>query len=526
VRFLDEGIAKGIAIFTNTYQWILSKALKHKLATILLIISAFAGSVLAFTKLDTIIMPRLNSDTLVVSIEMPLGTKYDVTKAVALEIQEFAIANINGIKNIITNVGRPGGGAMAGSSGSNIASVLIVLDLDDPDADSNMEARNKLRLHAMNFPNAAIRFGGSGPGGMMGGSDIDLVLRIDDITEGLATAETIRQILENLVPEVQDVNVDMREGLPQININIDRERAYNLGLSVTSIAVEIAAAMNGVTSTTLRQSGNEYNVVLQLAKEDRYELPDLGRIFVRSSRGILFPVSNFASFDRTLGPVTINRESQVRTIHITANVRDGYSVRQVEAKIGELLDEYGINAIFAGLMQETQDMMQTFILVIGLALLLIFGVMAAQYESFRDPFINFCTIPLILIGVVFIHIITNQPISAFSMIGIVLLVGLVTNNGILLVDYTNQLVKKGMSVHEACIKAGAIRFRPVLMTALTTMLALAPMAFFPGTSSAITSPIGLAVFGGLTSATVITLIFIPVLYSIFHSKVKEQNDED
>jgi len=525
VRYIDERVAKSIIAFTNAYQWVLSKALKHKLVTILLVISALGGSILAFGKLDTIIMPRLNSDTLVISIEMPLGTRYDDTKAVALEIQEFAIANINGIKNIITNIGRSGGGAMAGT-GTNIASILVVIDLDDPNADSNMEARNKLRLHSMNFPNAAIRFGSSGPGGMMGGSDIDIVLRIDDITEGLATAETIKQVLETLVPEVQDVSVDMREGLPQINVNIDRERVYNMGLSVTSIAVEIAASMNGVTSTTLRQSGGEYNVVLQLAKEDRYELPDLGRIFVRSSRGILFPVSNFASFDKSQGPVTINRESQVRTIHITASVREGYSVRQVETKISELLDELGINVIYAGLMQETQNMMQTFILVIGLALLLIFGVMAAQYESFRDPFINFCTIPLVMIGVVFIHIITNQPISAFSMIGIVLLAGLVTNNGILLVNYTNQLVRKGMSVHEACIKAGAIRFRPVLMTALTTMLALAPMAFFPGTSSAITSPIGLAVFGGLTSATVITLVFIPVLYSIFHSKVKEQNDED
>jgi HAE1 family hydrophobic/amphiphilic exporter-1 len=284
--------------------------------------------------------------------------------------------------------------------------------------------------------------------------------------------------------------------------------------------------MNGVTATSFRQGGNEFNVVLQLAKTDRYELPDLGRIFVRSSNGMLFPVSNFASFDVAQGPVSINREGQARTIHITAEVRDGHSIRQVEEKIRELLDEQGINAIFAGALQETQDTMQVFLLVIALALLLIFGVMAAQYESFKDPFINFCTIPLLLIGVVIIHIITGQSLSMFTMIGIVLLTGLVTNNGILLVDCTNQLVRGGMSVHEACIEAGARRFRPVLMTALTTMLALTPMAFFPGTSSAITSPIGLVVFGGLTSATIITLVFIPVLYSIFHKNTKEQTDED
>jgi HAE1 family hydrophobic/amphiphilic exporter-1 len=148
----------------------------------------------------------------------------------------------------------------------------------------------------------------------------------------------------------------------------------------------------------------------------------------------------------------------------------------------------------------------------------VFGVMAAQYESFRDPFINFCTIPLILIGVVLIHIITGQAMNAFTMMGFVMLAGIVVNNGIILVDYTNILVWQGMPVAEACLEAGATRFRPVLMTALTTMLGLAPMAFFPGKSSGMTSPIGLAVFGGLASATVITLFFVPVLYSLVNGR--------
>jgi HAE1 family hydrophobic/amphiphilic exporter-1 len=163
-------------------------------------------------------------------------------------------------------------------------------------------------------------------------------------------------------------------------------------------------------------------------------------------------------------------------------------------------------------------MVKTFMLVIVLALLLVFGVMAAQYESFRDPLINFCTIPLVLIGVVAIHLITGQTMNAFTMIGFVMLAGIVVNNGILLVDYTNLLRRGGTPLIEACQKAGASRFRPVLMTALTTMLGLSPMAFFPGKSSMMTAPIGLAVFGGLASATVITLFFIPVMYSLIHGK--------
>jgi HAE1 family hydrophobic/amphiphilic exporter-1 len=506
-KAIDSMIAKGIAALTNAYQRLLSKALKHRLITVFLVVCAFLGSAFALGRMDIAMMPETTSDTVTVNIEMPLGTRYVDTKAVVLELQEFAMAEINGIKNIIVNTGTTG--QLLSSSGANTASLTVVLDLDDSGADSDKSAKEKLRSRFADFPNAVFTFSASGPGhnALMSSSDIDIVLRFDDIASGLATAETIKQILESSVSEVQDIVIDMNEGLPQISVNIDRERAYNMGLSVASIASEIAASMNGVTATTFRQGGNEYDVILQLAKEDRYELPDLGKIFVRSSRGNLFPVSNFASFERTHGPVSINHDGQTRTIHITADVKKGYSVRNVEAKIRGLLDEHGIKVSFAGASQETGEMIRTFVLVIVLALLLVFGVMAAQYESFRDPFINFCTIPLLLIGVVLIHIITGQPISAFTMIGIVLLVGLVTNNGILLVDYTNQILRgtegaAGMSVNEACLRAGANRFRPVLMTALTTMLALAPMAFFPGTSSSITSPIGLVVFGGLTSAVI------------------------
>ena len=525
LKAIDTKIADGIAAFTNSYKMLLSKALKHRLVTCVLVVSIFLGSVLALGRMDIVMMPNDTSDTVTLNIELPLGTRYGETKAVALAMQEAAIAEISGIRNIITNIGAAGGGR-PGGGGVNTASITVILDLDDPAAHSDEEVKQILRPHFMNFPNAAFSFAEGGLGAMLGGSDIQIVLNIGDLREGMATAETIRRLLETNVPEVYDIAISMDQGLPQLNVNIDRVRAYNLGLNVATIAMEINAAMNGITATTLRQGGNEYDVVLQLAHEDRYEIPDMGRIFVRSSRGMLFPVSNFADFERTEGPVSIRRENQTRTVNITANVREGFSVGAVEDKISRLLAEEGITATMAGAMEGARDMMRTFAMIIILALALVFGIMAAQYESFRDPFINFCTIPLLLVGVVLIHLVTGEPISALTMIGIVLLAGLVTNNGILLVDYTNQLRRSGMGLMEACAEAGAVRFRPVLMTALTTMLALAPMAFFPGASAGLTAPIGLVVFGGLISATVITLVFIPVLYSLFHANDKELIDED
>jgi HAE1 family hydrophobic/amphiphilic exporter-1 len=220
--------------------------------------------------------------------------------------------------------------------------------------------------------------------------------------------------------------------------------------------------------------------------------------------------------------VSIARENQSRVIHVTASLVDETARADVvEQAVKDLLGENfiapeGVTITYAGQWGEIHKTVSTFILIITLALLLVFGVMAGQYESFRDPFINLLTIPLLLIGVVFIYLITGQNISVFTMVGLVMLVGIVVNNGIVLVDYTNLLVRRGTPVMKACLEAAGSRFRPVLMTTLTTILGLVPMAFFPGKSAMMIQPIGLTVIGGLTSSTLITLFFIPVMYSVIN----------
>jgi HAE1 family hydrophobic/amphiphilic exporter-1 len=520
---LDRGIARILEAVNGAYRALLSRALAHRLLTLVMTGAAFLGSVLALTKLTIELMPDMDSDIITLSIEMPLGTRYADTKALALEMQEFAIAEIKGAKTIMADVG--GEGVVFAGKGNNTAEITVIRNLDDPRADSAGAVKEKLRAHFSAFPNAVFSFPESGLAAIMGDADIDIVLRADDMHKGLAGAWSVKQVLENQIPEVQDIAIDINAGLPQVSVTIDRQRAYNMGLTIAAIANEIAARMNGVTATSFRKSADDYDVVVRLAKEDRGALPDLGKIFVRASNGVLHPVSNFATFEKTLAPASIKHEGQARVIHVTAEVKEGHTIADTEAKIKKLLDEQGIDASFSGASKETRKMLQTFALVITLALLLVFGTMAAQYESFRDPFINFCTIPLALIGVVLVHILTGQAMNAFTMLGFVMLVGIVVNNGIILVDYTNILTRRGMSVMDACLKAGVVRLRPVLMTALTTMLGLAPMAFFPGKSSGMTAPVGLAVFGGLASATFITLFFTPVMYSLVNAKHKEIKDE-
>jgi HAE1 family hydrophobic/amphiphilic exporter-1 len=506
---IDRIIDNAIKAMARSYASLLKVAVGHRLITVLIVVALFVASLLTVPRLGMVNTPPMNEDSVSISVQLPLGTVYEDTNAVMMQLQDIALNEINGIKSLVMEV-RQSSGALE-----------VVLDMNTPGADTSEQVRNKLRSRFGDFPNATIGFG-RGMGGMMGGADIQMVLRINDIDEGLATAQAIRELILEKVPQVSELSIDMTEGLPQVDVIIDRNRAYNLGLSVSGIAREIAAAMNGVTATTFRQTGSEYSVVLGLREEDRQRLPDLERIFVAANTGNLIPVSNFASLDQGLGPVSIRRQNQSRVITITGSIASGGGTAQsVEQKIKDAMDANfilpdGIMLSYEGQARETSQNTQVFLVIIVLAIILVFGTMAGIYESFKDPFINMFAIPLVLIGIVGIHLIVGQSMSMFTMIGLVMLVGIVTNNGIILVDYTNLLVGRGLPVRQACIEAGEARLRPVLITALTTILGLVPIAFFPSNTAVFIQPIGLTVIGGLVSATFITLFFLPVLYSLLN----------
>ncbi|QQO07454.1 efflux RND transporter permease subunit [Breznakiella homolactica] len=530
LRTIDDAVAGAISAMGRGYRRLLSGAINHRFATMVIVVAAFIGSVLAMTKMPIVMIPPMNEDSVTLNVELPLGTRYEETLAVMLQLQEFAMDEINGIKNITVNAGSTGSSMSIGSS-THKGDLTVTLNINEAGADTSTEVMEKLRAHFRDFPNASLSFSEGMARQMAGGSDIDIALRVDDIDVGLAAAKEISELIGDNVPELGEVTIDTTEGLPQVEVVIDRNRAYNMGLNISSIATEIYASMNGIEATTFRSSGDEYSVMLMLQEEDRKKLPDLDRIFVSSNSGQLVPLANFATLERGLGPVTINRENQSRVIHITGNVLEGYRTDTTENKVKDVLAENfvaptGVTVSYEGQQSEITDMIETFILIITLAILLVFGVMAGQYESFKDPIINLCTIPLMLIGVIGIYLITGQTLNTFTMVGLVMLVGIVVNNGIVLVDYTNLLVGRGVPVKQACLDAGESRLRPVLMTTLTTILGMVPMAFFPGESSMMIQPIGLTVIGGLTSSTFITLFFIPVMYSYINEHRGKKRKEE
>jgi HAE1 family hydrophobic/amphiphilic exporter-1 len=479
LRGLDRFFEGTLEFVNRGYRRLLTAGIYHRILVLILVAAALGGAIWAVPRLGLSFMPPANEDSVSLRVNMPQGTRYEITKEVMLQLQDFALEEIRGIETLMVNIGGGGGGRNSHQGNLNLS-----LDLNNPEADTAQSAMNKLRSRFGDFPNARMTFGQGNFRMAMGSSgDIDLSLRIDDIDEGLAAAGEIVELLET-IPEITDVSLDLDEGLPEVEVVIDRSRAYDLGLSVRDIAAEISAAMNGVTATTFRYSGEEYNVNLILREEDRERLPDLERIFVASSTAGLVPLSNFASLKKGLGPVTIRRENQSRMIHITASLASGTRADWAESRVRQVVGENFVipetmNLTYGGQWEEITETTRTFVLIFTLAVLLVFGVMAGQYESFKDPLINLCTIPLMVIGIVLIHVFVGQQLSMFTLVGAVMLAGIVVNNGIILVDYTNLLARRGVAIREACIEAASSRLRPVLMTTLTTILGLIPMAFFP-----------------------------------------------
>ncbi|MDR1894134.1 MAG: efflux RND transporter permease subunit, partial [Spirochaetales bacterium] len=235
-----------------------------------------------------------------------------------------------------------------------------------------------------------------------------------------------------------------------------------------------------------------------------------------------------ASLVKTTGPVSINRENQSRLVHVTARVKSGVPENVAETMVQTLVNEKlvlreGVIIRYEGNWRETQEMIVKFVAIVIIAIALVFGVMASQFESLKDPFIILASIPFLAIGIVGIYLIAGRPFSMLTAVGVIMLVGIVVNNGIVLVDYTNLLVQRGLTVTQACIEAGGNRLRPILMTSLTTIFGMLPMALTTGEEAAMIQDIGFTVLGGMISSTLITLFFVPALYAAFNKEKRRRS---
>ena len=504
----------------NRYMGSLRWVLKHKIITILLILIIFGGSLAMIPRAGFALLPSLGEDSVAVDVELPVGTKLDVTRTVLRQMEDIVREEVNGVEDIILQVGEPSFFGFLGASQEYRGSLTVTLPPFDQRIDDAETVQNKLRAHFNDFPSATFNFSQQGgPGGNT--EPIVVKLRSDDQELMRNVGTRIVEIIEENVPQATEPQLNLQEGLPEVEIVIDRDKAYSLGLNINTIGQEVRASIDGITAGKYRTGGSEFDILVILEERSRDQIPDLNKIFVVNQFGRQIPLSSIATLERTTGPVNINRENQSRQIQLTAGLAPGAVINEVMPEIQRLIDEeipaYEELIIeYGGDFQDLQNYGTTFIYILIVSAFLVFGVMASQFESFLDPFIIIFTLPLTLIGVIWIYFLTGENFSLFTAVGLVVLVGIVVNNAIVLVDYTNLMRKRGLSLTEACVVAGGNRLRPILMTTLTTVLGLVPVGFFEGEGASLVQPIGKTVVGGLSVATLLTLFLVPVLYYIFN----------
>jgi HAE1 family hydrophobic/amphiphilic exporter-1 len=522
---LDDTMARFFDRLDEAYRRSLRFVLGHRKITLLVIFLVFVGSLLLIPLTGFEFIPAMKEDSVMVNVELPIGTRHEITKALLQQLELIVKEEVQGYKDIILSAGERSFFGFLGSTIGYRGSLTITLPPYAERIDDSDTIKAKLRSHFNEFPAAVFSFRAGGA--RRSNSPVDILVKSNDLTQAKQVADRIQELLKNQVPEVTEPTVDLKEGLPQVEIFINRDRAYDLGLNIAAIGSEIRANIDGITSSKYRIEGDEYDILVILDPKDRDAIPDLNRIFVVNSKGKRIPLANFASLERTTGPVNINRENQTRVIHVTGGTIPGADLSKVEANIRsviarEIPASESVIIEFSGDYADLLKYGNQLILILIISVALVFGVMASQFESFLDPFIILFTIPLTLIGVILIHVATRTNFSTFTAVGLVTLAGIVVNNGIVLVDYTNLLRKRGLKIKEACIQAGGNRLRPILMTSLTTVLGLLPVAFVKSEGSDLIQPISKTILGGLTVSTLFTLFLIPVIYSIFNEFSEKQ----
>jgi HAE1 family hydrophobic/amphiphilic exporter-1 len=337
----------------------------------------------------------------------------------------------------------------------------------------------------------------------------------------LATSSRIAQDVKTLMdstPGIADSRMQREEGRPELAVRVDRDKAALLGMTVTGVAETIRTNVAGEQAAMFREAGNEYPIVVRLREEDREQVASVGDVLLSTPAGQVLPAKNVMVIDRDTGPVSIERKNQERIQRVTAETEVTLSeaVSNVQARIGEVNVDQNFSVGFGSEVEEQAKSFRELQLVLILAIVLVYTVMASQYESLRDPFIIIFSIPLAAIGVVGMLLLTDTAFSMQAYIGVIMLAGIVVSNAILLVDYTNTLRERDqMPIREAIETAGRHRLRPILMTSICTALGLVPMALGIGEGAELQAPLARVVIGGLITSTMITLVFVPAMYTLF-----------
>ncbi|MBN2536872.1 efflux RND transporter permease subunit, partial [candidate division WOR-3 bacterium] len=518
---------RGFKRVETAYSRVVGWGIGHRKTVIILTTLVLALSLGLIPLIGTEFMPEQFTKMTRINAEMPIGTSLEKTDSAVVQVERYIVEKWG--PELKAMVVQGGGGtnvfsAIFGGARANTAEINLVMK--DESKYSVLDIENDVRRFANSIPGLLVRAGRQrGMNAFMGGG---AALQVEIIGHDLALGDSLTAAVVaavETIPGVVDLEASRKPGDPEVQLRIDREKAALFGLTPYQVGSALRTQLAGNAATRYRLGGREYDILLRLKEEQRDELCD---VLCTSINGPMGPVllKNLVTDHPGTSPLAIEHKNTERIVKVEANV-----IGQAAGRVGQLA-RAAVSAIpvppgftiqVAGSFEDMMESFRDLAFAVLIAVLLVFMVMASQFESLRDPFIIIFTIPFALIGVLWSLLITGTTLSIVSGVGVLVLVGIVVNNGIVYVDFVNQLRRdKGMALEDAVKEAGRIRLRPILMTAFTTIFGLLPLALQIGEGSEFWSPLGRAVIGGMIVSTFLTLVFIPVLYTSFEKGVEKR----
>ncbi len=520
---LSARAGAGFEALENGYRDLLRAVLRMPWTVVLLSVAVFSASLLLAPFLGTEFLPPSDEGEVRVTGQFEVGTRMDLidqqTRRMEKVVDAAVPEAVSSVVSMITS------GARGNAAAIGEIRVSLVPAAQRQRSNSEIAADLRRQFEKEGVPGAKIRV--RAPRGQF------LLERILANAEGiivevrgfdLDTLDLLaRRVADGIndVDGVTDVELSREAGIPQRVILVDRDKVADLGLTVRDVTRVIETAVAGSTAGEYRAQGNSYRILVQLEDAEKRSLDEILDLMLRIPDGDLVVLRNLVSAETGSGPVTIERKDQQRLINVTANVA-GRDLGSVAADVQERLDQIprptGYDLMIAGNFEEQQKAFDELLISLFLALLLVYMVLASQYESLVDPLVVMLSVPLAAVGVVLTLFLTDTTLNLQSAIGCIMLGGIVVNNAILLVDQAGQLRSEGLETRDAVAEAGRRRLRPVLMTTFTTILALLPLALGIGEGTDAQAPLARAVVGGLATSTLITLVLVPAVYSLFHRR--------
>ncbi|MBN1211957.1 MAG: efflux RND transporter permease subunit [candidate division Zixibacteria bacterium] len=505
------------------YARVITGAIRHKITVFAVTGVLLITALFLWRLLPVELAPQTDANEIGIDLEMAQGTNIAVVNKYLHEMESIAreVIPMDQVRHISVEI-RPGN-----------AEVEISLQNADVRTVNSFDLADRIRSHVSGkVPGANVRVSAQSGLWMLrrlfgsGGAEaVEIELRGYDLALADRLAQDISDIMER-ISEIADVRISRREGRPEQNLIIDREKIADLGLTVSQIAGVIQTNVGGGRAGVFREAGEEFPIMVRLQPKDRLSTDDLSNVSVRTAGGQIVPVSALVSTKRQRSPTEIERVDGQRVTYITANLESGAALGNVVDKLQDDLYDFplpeGFSLIFSGEYEEQQKAQTDFLLSVLMALVLIYMVMAAQFERFLDPLIVMVAVPMAIIGVVPTLFLTGTSLNMQSLMGIIMLIGIVVNNAIVLVDYINLMRREhNLEINEAVIQSGRLRLRPILMTTGTTVLGMLPLAFGAGSGGEIQAALARSVIGGLLVSTMITLVLIPVTYISFY-KIRDR----